>query len=247
MRPPRPKLPLVSLPCAPSELDARELEEMQRLMARHFHGVDRRAFEADLAAKDWVLRLFEDNKLVGFSTLAVDAAVAVGDRGVNVIYSGDTIMEPQAWSSLALPKSWIQLVERITTSLPALPCYWLLISSGFRTYRFLPVFWQEFWPRFDRPTPPEQQTLLETLAERRFGTQFNPCKGVVQLQHPHRLRSHLKRGADRRSEGDPHIAFFAQSNPQWELGDELVCLAELSRENLTPAGKRIWTSPPHES
>ncbi len=39
---------------------------------------------------------------------------------------------------------------------------------------------------------------------------------------------------------DPHVGFFARRNPGHERGDELVCLVELSRDNLTPAGKRVW-------
>ena len=39
---------------------------------------------------------------------------------------------------------------------------------------------------------------------------------------------------------EPHVAFFLQRNPGWCRGDELVCLTEVSFENLTPAGRRMW-------
>ena len=39
---------------------------------------------------------------------------------------------------------------------------------------------------------------------------------------------------------DRHVAFFAEKNPGHERGDELICLTELSYENLTAAGRRMW-------
>ena len=49
------------------------------------------------------------------------------------------------------------------------PYYWLLITSGFRTYRLLSTFWQRFTPRHDTQTSPHQKRLLDALAAERFG------------------------------------------------------------------------------
>ena len=38
---------------------------------------------------------------------------------------------------------------------------------------------------------------------------------------------------------DPHVAFFLKRNPGHGDGDELVCLTELSDDNLTRAGRRM--------
>src|SRR5690349_23459155 len=42
---------------------------------------------------------------------------------------------------------------------------------------------------------------------------------------------------------DPHVSFFINANPGHVGGDELACLAELSRANLTPAGRRMVGEP----
>jgi hypothetical protein len=42
---------------------------------------------------------------------------------------------------------------------------------------------------------------------------------------------------------DPHVRCFARRNPRWSLGDELCCLAPLTRENFTRAAWRVIGRP----
>ena len=222
-----------------STLTPSQRDEMLRLMDSHFHGVTAEQFQRDLDEKDWALRFTRYDQLIGFSTLQVDRAMHEG-RCVNVIYSGDTVMAPEAWGSPLLARAWIALVRELQSRYAAGAWYWLLISSGYRTYRFLPVFWREFWPRFDAPlssTPP----LLAELARVRFNGRFDPEAGVVRFQNPQRLREHLSSVPEGKTE-DPHVRFFLERNPGHALGDELVCLAELSDANLTAAGQRMVRS-----
>ena len=129
-------------------LTAGQRDEMFELLARHFAGVSRRQFETDLAEKNRVIQLRRDSRLVGFSTLRVYETSFEGEP-VSVVYSGDTIVAPEAWGSSALARAWIACVRELRASFPRGKYYWLLLTSGFRTYRFLPVFWREFHPRFD--------------------------------------------------------------------------------------------------
>lgn len=218
-------------------LTAEERAEMFDLLSQHFDGVTRDQFERDLSEKQWALRLRREGRLVGFSTLRVYPAQT--DRGaIHVFYSGDTIVAPEAWDSPTLARGWIGMVKRIQSTLSAEPCYWLLLSSGFRTYRLLPVFWREFWPRFDAVTPPEEHSLMRLLAENQFGPAFEASRGLVRFSRPQRLKpflSSIPAGRER----DPHVRFFLDRNPHFADGDELVCLTRLSDDNLTPAGARM--------
>ena len=128
-------------------------------------------------------------------------------------------------------------------TLPPGRCFWLLLTSGFRTYRFLPVFWREFFPRFDAPTPAGMARLLHELASRQFGSQFDARTGIVRFEHPQRLRPGLKEIPAGRAD-DPHVAFFLSHNPGHDRGDELVCLTEITVDNLTRAGQRMMRPPP---
>jgi hypothetical protein len=219
-------------------LPARTTEAMFDLMTAHFDDVDRITFEKDLGAKNSVILLEdEDGLLRGFSTLLVYRTRACG-RAVTVVYSGDTIVERAWWGSPALPRTWIDAVRRLTPISGSEELYWLLLTSGYRTYRFLPVFFQMFYPRYDESTPIAQQSLLDAIAFERFGSRYHPEAGVVRFERPYVLAPDLLDVPSGRA-ADAHINFFLSRNPGYRDGDELVCLTRIDERNLTPAGRRM--------
>jgi hypothetical protein len=118
------------------------------------------------------------------------------------------------------------------------PTYWLLICSGFRTYRFLPVSWKRFFPNCRERTPQGVQEFMNRLAEDQFGSQYDAEAGIVRFQYPQLLRNQL-RDVPRGRIRDAHVAYFQERNSGYVQGDELVCLTNVSDENLTRAGQRI--------
>ncbi len=221
------------------DLTEAEREALFALLSAHFLGVTRERFAADLAEKDWILILEEDGQPRGFSTLRIYEAAGPDGEPLTVVYSGDTIMAQGVAATAALPKSWIASVRALRERHPRGRLLWLLLTSGFRTYRFLPVFWRDFWPRPEIATPTENRSLLDHLARERFGPLYDDTTGIVRFPEPQVLRE----GLDEVPEGrltDPHIAFFLEKNPGWIRGDELVCLTELTEGNLTSAGRRMW-------
>jgi hypothetical protein len=227
---------------ARTELPASRRAEMFALLQNHFHGVTPEQFARDLAEKNWIVLILRGNRLVGFSTLHI-YETSFESAPVSVVYSGDTIVAPEAWGSTALARGWIAAVNQLRARYPRGKCYWLLLTSGFRTYRFLPAFWREFFPRFDAATPSGLRRLRDQLAAERFGAQYDSAAGLVRFRHPQQLRGELKSIPAGRLD-DPHIAFFAANNPGHGSGDELVCLTELAETNLTAAGRRMVSPPP---
>jgi hypothetical protein len=218
-------------------LSAIQREEMFTLLTGHFSGVTRPRFERDLAEKNWVVEVRREGRLLGFSTLLA-SEVEFDGQPLLAIYSGDTIVAPEAWNSPTLARAWIAAVNHLRAAQPSRPCYWLLLTSGFRTYRFLSVFWRRFFPNYAMPTPAPTQRLLRHLARERYGSLYDKTSGIVRFPHPQVLGEALGAvPAGRQS--DPHIAFFLQKNPGHAHGDELVCLAEIHEDNLTPAGRRV--------
>jgi hypothetical protein len=224
------------------DLSAAELSAMHGLLTEHFEGVSKDQFRRDTEEKNWAVLIERGSRLVGFTMLLAYETDA-GAGPVSVIYSGDTIVAPEAWNTSALPRAWIESVAALRRHYPRGPYVWLLITSGFRTYRFLPLFWRRFYPRHDEPTPGERQRLLDRLAAERFGERYDPRTGVVRLAAPQRLRGALA-GIPASRAGDPHVAFFAARNPGHAAGDELTCLTELTPDNLTPAGRRMAAAVP---
>ena len=218
-------------------LGADERDAMYRLLDANFEGVSRERFESDLAEKNWVLLLEEAGGVVGFSTLLIYESSS--GAPLSVVYSGDTIVRRGSWGTRILPGSWIAAVRALRERESRGRLFWLLLTSGFRTYRFLPVFWRDFYPRHDARVPDTVRELLGKLATERLGSAYHPEAGIARFRSPQILRPELRQ-IPRGRFADPHIAFFTHRNPGWVNGDELVCLTEIARENLTPAGQRMW-------
>ena len=219
-------------------LDTRTRDAMFSLLAAHFVGVDRTTFERDLEDKSCAILLEDDaGDVRGFSTMVVYESCAAGTP-ISVVYSGDTIVDRAWWGSPALARTWVRAVRQLAPESEPRDVYWLLLTSGFRTYRFLPVFFREFYPRFDAATPPRNAALLDVLARERFGQHYDAASGVVRFEHPQILAPDLVTLPAGRMP-DPHIAFFLERNPGFVRGDELVCLTRIDERNLTPAGRRM--------
>lgn len=214
-------------------LSPTERAACRELLQRHFVGVDAAGFEADLADKTHVLRLLRGGELLGFTTLAVRELEDEG-RTIVELFSGDTVMDPRAWSAAALAPAWFAACWPLAGA-RGLPAYWLLICSGVRTYRLLTLFWERFVPH---PTSDDLELLAlrERLARRRFGARYD--RGVVRLERPQRLRPHLA-GVPEHYRSDHFSTHFLACNPGHEAGDELVCLSSFTLANLSRAGRRI--------
>ena len=110
------------------------------------------------------------------------------------------------------PRAWIRAVYDLRAGMPAGELYWLLLTSGFRTYRFLSVFWRRFYPRFDAPTPPRAKRLLDALSRERLGDRYDATAGLVRFERPQVLRAALLDVPDSR-QLDPDVRFFLERNP----------------------------------
>lgn len=220
-------------------VDDEQIERMYTLLAAHFEGTDRATFLKDLAEKEWVVLLRDPaGEIVGFSTLMILEAVVDGQQ-VRAFFSGDTIVHRDHWGDPALASVWGTFVLGQAGERPEARNYWFLISKGFRTYRFLPLYFKRFFPRHDEPTPAFERAVLDTLATLKFPGAYDPARGIIHFMGPKdRLRGDLAEVPEGR-EANPHVAFFLATNPGYVEGDELACLAELAPENITAAGQRV--------
>jgi hypothetical protein len=224
-----------------------ERDEMYALLQGYFAGTDRARFEADLREKEAVILLRDarSERIKGFSTL-MRLTLSIGEQDIVAFFSGDTIVDRDYWGETLLSRIWGQTVfaeaDRILGASPAATIYWFLICSGYKTWRFLPVFFREFYPNPSMATPPHVQHVLDSLGARKFGDQYHPGSGIVRFRDATPLRHGVASVTDERLR-DPHVAFFARKNPGHADGDELACLAELSRSNLTRAALRMISRP----
>jgi len=215
------------------------IQSMFRVFSENFEGATMETFERDLDNKNWVILLRDStsNEIEGFSTLALYETI-FNHKPLSVVYSGDTIIRREYWGTPQLPSTWIKTVLEKSVNMIQ-PLYWLLISSGYKTYRFLTVFYKEFYPRYDALTPPDIQSLMEHLATQRFGSDYHCEEGVVRFRDGATpLREGVAEVTDSRLH-DPHVAFYLERNPGYVNGDELVCITRVHPDNFTPAGRRM--------
>ena len=214
-----------------SELDRRSMRD---LMERHFRDCDAERFARDLAGKPWTILLRDAaGGVAGFSTLDVMEAVVDG-RAVRAVYSGDTIIDARHRATTALPRAFLRFLARHAgwTGSNA-DWFWFYVCKGYRTYRFLPVFYHRFHPQPGQPAPAFEGRVMDALARLRFGDDYDPSTGVVRVPGDYALREGVGDLTAERLR-DPFVRFFADRNPGWVRGEELVCLASLARANLRP-------------
>ena len=220
-----------------------DLRQMYGLLETYFENTSFRQFEQDLSEKDYVilLRSPEAKRVAGFTAL-MRIPTMVKDRPVIGFFSGDTIIAREYWGSSLLARLWVKPVfaeaARIHLESPDARFYWFLICSGYKTWRFLPVFFREYLPHPEARASEFDREVLPALATGKFGERYNRETGVIRFDRANPLRPGIADVPGQRLQ-DPRVEFFVTRNPGYAEGDELACLAPISHSNLTPAGLRM--------
>lgn len=223
-----------------ASLGEAERREMYALYERYYDATSYPRFAEDLGGKDHVLLLRDEvGALRGFSTIALYER-PYGARSVRVMFSGDTVVDERYWGQHALAFAWLRFAGEIKAARPGARLYWLLISKGHRTYRYLSAFSREFYPAPDRATPQHLRTLTAYLARDRFGAAYDEASGVLRFPES---KGHLRASyaeVPRAHQRLREVEFFLGRNPGYVRGDELVCLCELAADNLRPIARRAF-------
>lgn len=220
-------------------ITASEHLAMFEIFARHYDCVSLDQFLSDLAEKECALVLRNrEGAICGFSTQQL-LRMTVQGRPLRAVFSGDTVVDRAYWGEQALGQCWCRYVSALYAQEPDVPLYWFLISKGYRTYLYLPLFFERFYPSCDLPTPPFEQAVLDALAAAKFPHAYRPERGVIEFEHSKgQLKPHLA-GIPQRRLRSRQVQFFLQRNPGYRIGHELACLAEISPSNLKLFAGRI--------
>lgn len=222
-----------------AEITPTDARVMYEIFSRHYDCVSFDKFLLDLSEKDCVLVLHNANSAIcGFSTQKV-LRVFVGGKAVRAVFSGDTIVDRAYWGEQELSRCWCRYVSSVYAEEPSVPLYWFLISKGYRTYLYLPLFFESFYPNCEAPTPDFEQRVLDTLAAAKFPAHYRVETGLVEFpQSQGQLKPSLAEIPARRLH-DPYVQFFLKRNPEYAGGNELACLAEISPLNMKRFAGRI--------
>lgn len=212
-----------------------EKRELFCLFRQFYANTDYARFLSDLDEKNWLIRMSENGTLAGFSTQQLIEIPLCGNP-VHFLFSGDTIVHPNYWNRSHLAGAFGHLFQHLLPSSPA-PLYWFLISKGFRTYRFLPVFFKKFYPIHTKENL-GLKPLLDAVASHKFGSAYCSKTEVVDLNGTKDCLSEEFADIPDSRKNNRHIEYFLQRNPDYRAGTELAGIAPLF-DNLTRCGQRV--------
>ena len=220
-------------------LHPEDRDAMFGLMEQNYANMRRSRFDADLGTKPLVILVrSSEGRLVGFSTQKVLEAEVDGEL-VHALYSGDTVIDRRYWGDSALAHTWgnfaLELIER---QLPG-RLVWFLTSKGFRTYRYLPLFFHEFFPRPSVETPAWESAVIDALGSSVGRKRYDPSRKIIRAYDDGDFVRPAIASPGGRPDTDPYVRFFVDHNPGFAQGDELCCLAPLTRKNFTRAAYRV--------
>ena len=214
---------------------------MYSLFAEYYDSVSFENFTKDLSNKEYVILLEDESGLIrGFTTVSVMKGSTQEFPVFRAIFSGDTIIHHNYRGEQQLPVTWFKLAGSIKAAFPSDPLFWYLIVKGEKTYRYLPAFFNNYFPCYKAETPAGFKKIVDQLSKIRFGDLYNSQLGLIKFPES---QGHLKSFETAIKESvlkKPEIKFFLEKNPDFAKGDELVCLAELSLENLRSLATRAF-------
>ena len=207
------------------------------LWETYYQNVDRQMFEEDIAEKDWILTLSDEQGIIrGFTTLKF-YEMEIQGKTIRAIFNGSTIIARDYWGDQELVHTWCRFMAEMKREDPEIPLYWYLIVSGFRTYMFLPIFFKEFYPNHGKETPAIEQEVIDTLGKMKFPQEYRD--GIIHVKEPRECLDPEIAIPGEHKLRNPNIRFFVEKNKEYLRGDEMVCLTEFTVENTKRTANQI--------
>ena len=207
------------------------------LWESYYQNVDRAMFETDLAEKDWILTLSDEDGIIrGFTTMKF-YELSIRGKAIRAIFNGSTIIARDYWGEQELVHTWCRFMAELKRNQPETSLYWYLIVSGFRTYMFLPLFFREFYPNHATATPAFEQEIMDNLGAMKFPEEYR--EGIIRVENPRECLDPDLAVPTEHKLRNRHIRFFVERNTGYRRGDEMVCLTEFTIENTKRTANQI--------
>lgn len=211
-----------------AQLSPSEWDTLWRFAQDYTEGSEE-AFRRSLQSKRYVVLIEKDARLAGLGAVDIYPISHQGST-IYIIYSGNLLFAPGLRGQSIVQREGFRAYLETKLRHP-LSQVWLFYDTfSYKTYLMLPNNFEEYWPRYDRPTPPDILDLLDRLGAHRYGPDWDPERGICR-----RGQRRLKEGVasispELRAE-NPHVRFFYERNPGYDQGDMLAVLIPLGARN----------------
>ena len=214
-----------------SDLSEKQIQKMFEIMQKYYENIEWDNFYIDLKNKlDAILLCDDTGAIKGFTTLTEFKY----SENIRLLFSGDTIVEQEYWGANDLAQVWVNNAIKYA-EIFAGKTYWLLLSKGYKSYKYLHTFFNEFYPRADVETPEFARQIIDDFCKLHWGEKYQ--NGVIKMGKDY-LKGEFAVVKEIRLK-DKNTAFFLEKNPNYAKGDELVCLTEMSAANLNDLGRKM--------
>lgn len=223
-------------------INLREYEKklIAQLYLNYYEGSSEKKVLTDLENKSDIILMYNGDELVGFTSLQF-YQTQWKNKLIHILYSGDTIVEKAHWGQQSLTFACIKRMGMYKNEQPEIPLYWFLIVKGHRTYKYLPTFVKSFYPHWNEYRS-DLKAMADFLAYEKFADEYNLDTGIIEFSQPQgqlKLEYAIPSEAEKTKTA---VNYFLQKNPNFTIGHELVCLCELTTNNLKPLTQRIFTN-----
>ncbi|MEK7487644.1 MAG: hypothetical protein AABZ60_25210 [Planctomycetota bacterium] len=206
-------------------------EAMFKIFQRHYENVSWTQYLSDMSRKHYILLLEYENTILGFSTQQI-IVTNFQEKPIRILFSGDTIIDKEFWGEQELVRIWCTFAGQVLGQNLQTPLYWYLLSKGYRTYLYLPIFFKEFYPHYQKKTPAFFKQLMDFVSFFLYPNHYRPELGILAFEHsPGNLNAELSL-IPASKQNHPQVQFFLKENPNFALGTELVCMAPISVQNM---------------
>jgi hypothetical protein len=225
-----------------SELSETDKNNMLLLHRQYFDNVFEDIFMRDLSEKNWIILMRDsEGQIYGFSTMQL-IWLKLETTDILFLFSGDTIINEKIRNSPGLAAAFFHFAYKLIENYSGIPIYWFLISKGYRTYRYLPLYFNEYYPVHNKAVPQNYQRLLDAIAFFKFGSQYIPESHLIRFKtEKDRLKpEHATISGGRLK--NPVIKFFLDKNPFFYEGEELTCITAINHNNFNSLVERTMKS-----
>ncbi len=221
-----------------NKIDDKTKNEMFKLFNKYFN-CEKNMFFSDLQSKKTIVLLKNSNRdIVGFTSMDISIEESKNSKIV-ILFSGNTIVDEKYRNDLLLITGFLEFAVRTQTEYPDYKMFWHLICEGYKTYRYLPLSFNRFYPHYKEEPLQYEKELMDKISIKRFNKYYDKKTDIIHIPGSESLKSNFSKIHQNKLE-DKHIKFFVDKNPFYENGDKLSCIAEISYNNLKAIPKRIY-------
>lgn len=188
--------------------------------------------QASVRGKSFLYRVYErvTGRLVGAAAYAAFPIEVPGKGRIVVFYAGDIVLRPEIRGAGLIQEMGLGGVIRELLRDPWAPKYLYAIALTHKLYRSVASMFQDYWPRYDRETPPEILEIMERVGQRVDQNRWRSATELVQI--PRRGRQE-QLAVPEEQLADPVIRFFIDKNPTYLQGTCLPIMMPLDVRNLS--------------